>query len=318
MIIGIDETGSFALTNKEMNLFAGVHFVDETERNTATANLDKWKSKYKRFKNYQGEIKGASLNNEMTMDFVDMVIMTCPTLYISCCAVIPAQHTKRDIQLFRDHHIKSIDEGIRKFRSLDNEQMALEYTHLRNWYRKINYQLLLKTWILGEMIGFSFVEHVTQVILDNKDRTLGTIQINIDRDFIHDPQTTIFWKDLLRSHFYSYTYEHHIPVLKEWPLNHPFYVARDRSESGLIIDTEHVFKNGCNFVNSHQNPEIQIADILASIISGYNNRKLFAKPYGKIREKFIPIRRQPITLLRLIPSESADRIPNPYEEILDR
>jgi len=52
------------------------------------------------------------------------------------------------------------EKGIWNCKKIGNLKLAMEYKELKNWYRKLNYQLLLKTWILGEMIGFSFVEHV--------------------------------------------------------------------------------------------------------------------------------------------------------------
>lgn len=316
MIIAIDEKGMFDLKSNEINFFIGVHFTNETERGVALGGLMAWKEKYRSLKNHQGEIKGSSIDDKIATDFVDMVIMPNRYLYITACGTRPSEHNEEIIKFHRDHHINCLDRGIQQCREVGNSRLADQYTELRNWYKKLNNQLLLKNFILAEMIGFSFIEHVVQVILDNQDRTLGTIQIKIDEDFVRQPQTIIFWKDLLRSHFYSYTYQHPIPILKEWPDDHPFYAARNKPKgSRILVDVDNVFRNGCNFVRSHEHPEIQIADILASIIGGYQNKKIFRSSYSRVRSKMIPIRRSPITLFRMASPKNShpDSAPNPYE-----
>ena len=89
---------------------------------------------------------------------------------------------------------KSIENGIEKCLSINNTKLAGQYIELKNRYRKINYQLLLKTWILGQMIGYSFENHVIVSALNHTDRTLGVIKISIDQDFIKEPQHVIYWK----------------------------------------------------------------------------------------------------------------------------
>lgn len=50
------------------------------------------------------------------------------------------------------------------------------------------------------------------------------------------------------------------------------------------MDSKHVFRKNCNFVHSHDSPEVQVADILATIVSKYYNKKDFQLAYRQIKE----------------------------------
>lgn len=322
MIIGIDESGTFNLGSKGASFWVGVHILDFKDQKKLAINLEKWKNQYSHFKSGQGEIKGSDVTESVAEEFVKTVIEPIGYFFITINGTIPSDHTKKDIQFHRDHHVKCLDEGIWKCKEIGNTKLAKEYIELRNWYKKINYQLLLKTWILGEMIGYSFVGHVWQVALDKKDRTLGTIKISIDRDFILSSRHVIFWKDILRNQFYSYTYHNPVPVISEWSEDHPFFLAKGKKEGnkkGPFLDAQHVFSKNCNFVLSHESPEVQAADIVASILSRHYNENRFSEAYRKIHCFFVPKGGKPIRMLRMVSEEMArpDDTPNPYE-ILDK
>lgn len=315
MIIGIDESGTFNLKDKNMNFFIGIHLSNFIEQRKLKSNLRSWKDKYPKLKNNKGEIKGNRITENIADEFIKKVIIPQETFYITVCGTTPALHKKRDIQFNRDHHVKCLEEGIWECKKIGNIKLADAYKELKNWYRKLSYQLLLKTWILGEMIGHSFVEHVLQVILDEKDKTLGVIKISIDKDFVREPRHIIFWKDFLRSQFYNYTYRHPVTIVSEWSEDHPFFMAKNKNKGELFVDSNHVIGRNCNFINSHNSTEIQVADILATIISKYYNKKEFLLVYKQIRNFFIPKRINPVKILKMTSPDEAkpDLIPNPYK-----
>ena len=322
MIIGIDETGTFDLNSTGMSLFVGSHFLDLPDLHEMTKNLSYWKQKYKHLKNPKGEIKSSKIDETIADDFIENVIIPQKNFHFNVCAVVPSEHRKKDIQFHRDHHIQCLNDGIRECDNVGNHKLARQYTELRNWYKNLNYQLLLKTWILGEMLGCSFVEHVIQTILDKTDKTLGIIRLSVDRDFIKEPTHIIFWKDFLRNQFYNYTYRHPVPIISEWSTDHPFFMGKGRNaqmKTGAVIDSKHIFRDNCNFAESHCTPEIQVADIIAKVIANYYNHHTFVSAYGKLKPYMIPFRTQKITLLKMSTPEQSkpSSVPNPYKNLAD-
>jgi len=86
-------------------------------------------------------------------------------------------------------------------------------------------------------------------------------------------------------------------------------------KNGPFVDSKHVFRKNCNFVHSHDSPEVQVADILATIVSKYYNKKDFQLAYRQIKEFFIPKRENPVRILKMASPEEAkpDLTPNPYK-----
>ncbi len=324
MIIGIDETGTFALESLGISFFVGVHLLTNQHKEDLNSLLVDWKNANSRLKNFKGEIKGSSLSEQQLCDFISQVLDKIPSLRITVVGTIPSEHKKKVIQFHRDHHLKSYDRDIAKVVDAGNVRLSNQYQQLRNWYGNLNYQLLLKTWTLGEMIGHSYVEHMIHTILTDTDRTLGEFSISIDQDFVKSKEHNVFWKDFLRNSFYNFTDRHPIPVISEWPDDHPYYqlhLDTEEYESGdsarLVIDSGHVFRNGCNFVMSNQCAEVQVADIIATIVSNYYNKGIGDKSYTRIRECLIPVRGDPVKLIRMS-SEEESKSPsgqNPYELI---
>jgi len=321
MIIGIDESGNFNLNNKNPNWFIGAHVLDIAHQEKLNNDLVIWKNKYKSLKNNKGEIKGSIINELMADDFIESVIEPQGNFFITLCGTIPSEHTKEIIEFHKNHHLKCLRDGIENCKKINNYKLASQYEQLANWYQNISDHLLLKIWILGQMLGHSFREHVIQTILDRTDLTLGTIKISIDKDFVRSKEHIYFWKDLLRSWFYSYTYRNPIPVIKEWDANHPFFMNRNKNEQKNekepYVDSDHIFKSNCNFCDSHLNAEVQVADILASIISKYYNGEQFNSAYNKIRKYFIPIRQNPGVIFRMVSLDEAvpDNTPDPWKTL---
>jgi len=324
MIIGIDETGVFNLTTDKVCLFTAIHLLDDSQKLQLHNDLESWKSKFKSFKNHYREIKGSSLDEVMALDFINNVIEKQKSFYITTVGTVPSDHKKIDIQHRRDSNIKDLESGVRECISIGNDSLAKQYRSLINWYKPLSYQILLKIWVLSEMIGYSYREHMIQVVLDKKDLSLGEFEISIDKDFIKKDTHLDYWRDLLRSWFYGYTYRHPIIGISEWPEDHPYY-QKTKMETMLqddgrmiSIDRGNYFRDGVNFVDSHNSSIVQVADIVASIISQQLNDNKFNSAYIALQKYFIPIRTdKPIKIVKMAgPSEDkVENIPNPWKII---
>lgn len=318
MIIGIDESGTFDLKNDKENLFVGVHLLNIKAYKKLDKRLNKWKNKNKYLKNSNGEIKGSNIKEEkIFIDFILGVVKPIKYFYITFVETIPSIHKKRDIQFHRDHHLKGLREGIWKCKKVNNDKLARELEEESNWYQKLNYQSLLKTWILSEMICYSFRMHVIKTILDNQDKTLGEIKIEIDRDFVRQPRHILFWKDFLRNKLYSYTYQKPILIISEWSEDHPFFLAKNKNQGERFNDVNHIFRNNCNFLHSHQSPLIQVSDIISTIIYNYLNYNKFERAFDLLKQFFIFEKSKPILRLRMTTPEVSkpNPAPNPYLKI---
>ena len=268
MIIGIDESGSFSLKEKRASFLIAAHVFTPDQQKKLTTHLEAWKSNYP--KNNKGEIKGSSITGDQAKTFFKQVIKRQGKyFYITVHSTGGLLHTEKTLEFHKNHHLSQLDEGIRECKEYRNMRLAKQYVDMRNWFKKLNHQQLLKIYILKETVFHSFRDHVFVAALTKRDQTLGHIEISIDKDFIREPQHVAYWKDLLRSWFYSFTYRNPIPILENWPEDHPFFMAKKRGKrgSGPFVDEDHVFRRACNFTDSHRKAEIQVADILARMIA---------------------------------------------------
>jgi len=302
MIIGIDESGTFSLDSKGVSIFAGIHILDEASLARIASKFEVWKTKYKSFKNNKGEIKSTEMTENMATELVKEVLLP-EYFFITVSLIKPADHKKKHIQDYRDVGIKAYNTAIEKCLAVDNASLARQYTELRNWYKNLNYQLIIKESVLGQMIGHSFHSHVIKVALERKDQSLGLIRISIDRDFVREPSHITFWKEILRNTFHFYTERNPIPVISEWGSDHPFFMSKKNDAIGIdtVNDEDDIFRNGVNFERSDKLTELQLADLVAGIISRYLNEKTHKEAFDVLRIFMIPPN-DPFLKLRIGPT----------------
>ncbi len=320
MLIGIDESGSFSLEDVQTCGFVGVHILDQSAHDRLADLLQRWKDRNRSLKSGRGEIKGADLTEEAADAFVEDVIKPMEWLYITVYRFSPGEHKKIHIQTRRDLHIQDLEGIIQKCRLIGNYSLADQYVQLVGWYRKLSYQLLIKSWVLSFAIWHSFREHVIQTILSNADLTLGKVQLSIDRDHITKPNPTMYWEELLRSWLYSYSFHDPVPVIQEWGPDHPFRVAWGDSKNikpglDVFVDNEGWFKRCVSFVDSSESMLVQVADISASIVLKGLESRGFTTAYKGISSRLIPIRRPPIINVDLatIKRSGPEQLPNPWQ-----
>jgi hypothetical protein len=308
MILGIDETGTFSLESPTLNLFAVVHLLEPADRQKLATHLAQWKKRYKQRAtinrtNKNGEIKGSDLSDDELADFVNHVIRRQGQyFYISICGIVPNEHKEKDILYRQRHSIASLEKGIKEAEAIGNTNLVRQCRELNNWYGNLPPQLVMKLSVLGETIGHAWRNHTGMVIVDRRDMTLGTFLISIDQDFIRRETHVDFWKFILGNQVWAYTYKNPLPALKEWPPDHPGLrgrtLASHANGRATVVDTDFVFRDGCDFYPSHERAELEVADIVASIASRHYNGNNAKVAFARIERYLIP-RREPLHLIRL-------------------
>jgi hypothetical protein len=296
------------LESPTLNIFAVIHLLEPSDRQKLATHLAQWKKRYKQRAavnrtNKNGEVKGSDLSDEELADFANHVIRRQGRyFYISICGIVPKEHKLKDILYRQKHSIASLEKGIKEAEAIGNTNLARQCRELNNWYAKLPPQLVIKLSVLGEAIGHAWENHTGTVIVDRRDMTLGTFLISIDQDFIRRETHIDFWKFMLGNQIWAYTYHHPLPALAEWPPDHPGLKGRTLASGAdgrtTVVDTNFVFRDGCDFYPSHERAELEVADIVATIASRHYNGNQAKGAYARIARFLIP-RRKPLHLIRL-------------------
>src|SRR5699024_407974 len=119
---------------------------------------------------------------------------------------------------------------------------------------------------------------------DSNTENLLNLEFKIDKDFIKGREAKQYWKELLRNSFHTYNKKNPLPTLQKWQENgHPFlnkYKGRTRNELNL----SNLFRENCDFLESDEHWEIQIADITGIIINRYFNRNKAQKAFENLNK----------------------------------
>ena len=85
----------------------------------------------------------------------------------------------------------------------------------------------------------------------------------------------IYWSHYLRKTIQEKLSQKPFPILDTWDESHPL-LSKYRIEipgGKTAINLNLIFKDNFNFLNSHEHPEIRVADIVAIILNRFWNRK---------------------------------------------
>jgi hypothetical protein len=114
-------------------------------------------------------------------------------------------------------------------------------------------------------------------------KILSNIKIKIDQDFARGETSILFWKTLLINHIITKTKQKPISRIEMGNgIQHPFSYKAKSVKDG-IIKIDDLIMNDCNFVESHENFEVQIADIIAIITNRFHNRNCAFSAYKKLK-----------------------------------
>jgi hypothetical protein len=287
MVIAIDETGGFDPSATTLNYFIAVHIRQrKTIYKLKQRLFEEWENSLPRsLKNSKGEIKSASLSDDQLKDLAINVICPHYRVGITPYAVRPSDNPEPLVEKYRAVNVIGIDEGAKEYAAMGKERMAKFYIDFGYWLKKLNYAQYLKLLILGECIAAAMVNTVGHAISGRYDEELTRMRFLIDRDFIKEPHSIRFWREILRNQLYNHSRMNPVPVLRKWKAKgHPFLEKYTRNGH---LDFNELFTQHCSFGSSHECFEIRIADAINTIAHRFTNKRECKAAYTLIRSCFL-------------------------------
>lgn len=289
MIIGIDETGDFKIGSEKKSFFIAVLLQQHKNRlEIKREQYKSWLDSISKDKiNSKNEIKGSELNEDELLSFAQMVYCKEPAVIHKGMYIIPSDISEELMKEFKEVEVNSLKELVILSRKEGKIKMSEQYEKMRIWYqnsKKMHYPHYLKLLLLRKLINETFRIAVgTSICLEMLDdiesENLLNLEFKIDSDFIRAREPNLYWKELLRNEFNNENGR--IPVLDSWDrTKHPFLKKYGKGEGKLSFKS--LFTEKCNFMDSHDNFEIQIADIIGIIFNRYHNRGLAKEAYEMI------------------------------------
>jgi len=282
MIIAIDETGDFSPQSDKLSFFVAV-LIDQQNGSVGVKHHQfvEWLTTLPKEKfNCNSEVKGSDLSDEELLAFVKQVYNSDPIIRCEVVCMQPNENPEDLMLTFKEIEVSKISRLAELASEDGKEEMAKQYNRMAIWHKnakKMHYPHFFKLILLRSIIVQAFNTAIGVSILleslgDNNSDNLLNIQFKIDQDFVRGDDPTIYWKELLRTHFISKTIQNPIPVLDSWKeMEHPF-LRKYKSEKDGTLNFNDLFKQSCNFVQSHEHFEVQIADIVGIIINRFHNR----------------------------------------------
>jgi hypothetical protein len=317
MIIAIDETGDFNPNSKFASFFIAV-LLDQTANGIQVKKeqYNKWlktipKEKY----NKHGEIKGSDLNDGELLNFVEMVFNVDPIVRHEVVYFFPSENPENLMKIFKEIEVESILKTAKLYRANGKIEMEQQYKKMAIWHKnakKMHYQHYFKLVLLRSLINKAFNTSVGVSILfemlgnDKESINLLNLKFKIDQDFVRGKEATNYWKETLRNSFISYTLKNPIPLLDSWKEDsHPF-VEKYKGNIEGILNFKDLMQNNCDFLESHDNFEIQLADILGIIVNRYHNRN---KAVNAFKALYTILKKQKFTKVLLSETPNFDSNP---------
>lgn len=294
MIIAIDETGDFSPDSKLKSFFVGVLLQQHKGKlEIKKQQYELWLKTIPSEKfNSKNEIKGSELDEEELYQFTEMVYTKEPCVANQIIYFLPSENPECLMKSIKKIEVESIEKIVELAKEKEKPEWTDFYKKLSIWYKnakKMNYQHFMKLILLRRLINRSFENAVGVSILyemaeDSNSENLLNLEFKIDKDFIKGREAKQYWKELLRNSFHTYNKKNPLPTLQKWQENgHPFlnkYKGRTRNELNL----SNLFRENCDFLESDEHWEIQIADITGIIINRYFNRNKAQKAFENLNK----------------------------------
>ncbi len=287
MLLAIDESGSFGATAKGTHFFVALHIRQKNHLlEQKRAQFLAWEHTLPRsLKSPKGEFKGAALTDAQLLDFAMRVFGTPPAVGITPVAIESSGQTAEIIRKHRHVALVGIREGVKGYRALGRPAVAQTYEEMGNWFQRLDNGLYLKAVLLGECIVNALINAIGHAVSSGYDDELLNLQYIIDRDFVRNTRHLTFWREILRNQLWHITTKKPIPLVKEWrTTGHAFLTKFTRNGK---LDLNELFVNHCAFGSSHEHPELRMADMTATILSRYLNRRQCSAGFGVVRRFFL-------------------------------
>lgn len=276
MIIAIDEVGDFAPTSKRNNFMVAALLNRHNNGIVLKqAQFEQWKNGIDRGKfSKQNEVKGSDLTEDELFRFTNEVILSDPFIRNIQIRVIPSENPLKVFDTFKVMETNLINLLASHFKEIDDKDGEEFFNRFSRWFNHRNFQHYMKIVLLENCIGRSIqmamgVSIIFWALRD--DSNLMNLEIKIDKDFINKDGEKKYFKELLRQAFRRITETHPIPMARELvESGHPF--VRNYLLPRGKINLGEVFNGRCDFYDSHHHFELQIADILGTILHRAQNK----------------------------------------------
>jgi hypothetical protein len=273
MIIGIDESGNFDESSNLRHLFVAAFIESKNGKlEIKKQQFLNWEKRLpKETKNQHGEVKGNNLNQQQLLEFLGTVVIQPPFVRTACVSIVPNKNPVHIIEKHRKSEIKQIEYSHTLSSNLGTKKRNLNFLESYvKWLKKRSNRDYLKMLCLKNLLKNSFHNIIIHCIMNGRIEESLDVYYKIDKDFL--TEENIFWEHYSRRSIQNYTQKNPWPVLDTWDSEHPFikkymYEADGRS----VININLIYKN-LNFLDSKENIEIRIADVIGIILNRYYNK----------------------------------------------
>lgn len=275
MIIAVDETGNFDENSSDRHFFVAAFIQSENgELERKVEQLTNWENSLPdELRNNKGEVKGSALKKEHFQRFILDVFLEEPEIRSSYVSIIPNEANPDVIKKYLDIEIEQIKYSLEKFKKVGTRKSNLNFLdQYWRWLNKRSIREYLKMMCLKNCLRDTLHNLMVNCIIKDRIDEILNIQYKIDRDFLNDEN--IYWSDYLRKSIENDSKQRPFPMLDTWGDDHPikkkYLIEGNDGRKGFDLNS--IFRDNLNFLESHEHPEIRIADIMAIILNRYWNR----------------------------------------------
>lgn len=284
MIIAIDESGNFNTKSNKINLFVAAHILSQNGNlEIKQKQFESWeKTVPAKMKDKKSEIKGQLLGKVELKNFLKNVVYQKPEIRFTYVSIIPEENNIEIIQKHQRIEVLQLQLSLENFKNANAKQVNINYmAHFLKWVNKRNEIEYLKLQCLGHCLYNSFYNTFAYCIALNRVDELLDIKFKIDKDFINNENE--FWKTYSGRCIQELTKLHPLPMLSDWPQNHPVREKYIFENKGFKLNIP--FRENLQFLDSKIHFEIRIADIVAIIYNRHWNGNGIKAHYKSLKNK---------------------------------
>ncbi len=285
MVIAIDESGNFDINSDKYNLFVAAHIQSQNGAlEIKRKQFESWgNSVPAEMKDKKGEIKGQLLGKVELKNFIKNVVYQRPEIRFTYTSIIPQKNKKDIINKHKNFEIIQLQLSLENFKKANANKVNINFLdQFVRWVNKRNEIEYLKLLCLKNCLYNSFYNSFIYCIACNLADELLDIKFKIDKDFISNEDD--YWKMYLLRSIQEMTKLRPLPMLKEWPQNHPVREKYTIQDKGLDLNIP--FKDNLTFLDSKENFEIRIVDVAAIIFNRHWNGNGIKAHYESLRNKY--------------------------------
>ena len=290
MIVAIDETGDFSETTDSHCFFIAAYLQSEKGRLEIKKNqLEEWENTLPdKVKTKRGEIKGSALNEGQLQSFLKSVIFKLPEIRISYISIIPSQTSIDLLRKYQRFEIRQVNYSLDAFIKAGNRKKNLNFLkEYSKWLSNRPPRDFIKMLCLKNSLLYSLNNSMSYGIAKDKIDELLNISYKVDRDFLTNEN--IYWSEYARRSVQENSKFNPFPMLNTWSKDHPvrrkYLMEREDGREGVNLNI--IFKDNFKFVDSTDNFEVRIADILGIIVNRYWNRKEMNAEYDLLTKIWV-------------------------------